>query len=347
MLNFADISLHPACLTVTFPFCKFSLGRCPSIFIPSRPTDLCPVQAVLSYILLQGQYPEFIFLNDDRFPVFGLGFSFHFRAHGSEGGVGIMWDYLFQLQSWSCNFGSCDWDPRGNHSEDGVLVIPGFCSLHRYISHIRLIVCDFHSIFHTFCPPLFCVFSLSLNFLLFSSPPNPCPLPPPSISWVMTSGLCVQVSIKICIMSIQRGQRPQEIMVLIPECLWLADHPALDMRVPEICWWLAYRINRAVECLVYKHDTEVQRSEVQLNWPVLAQPQEDASMPVSSVNTDCKGVALQVCLGSAPEEGTLPVVKQAFRDSIWGLSIPRPRFNNLAPSQPTQDWILFGPMSEF
>lgn len=58
-----NLWIQRAYITIQFPSYKFSMGHCPSLFIPARDTDLCPVKALSAYIQLHGSQPGPLFLD--------------------------------------------------------------------------------------------------------------------------------------------------------------------------------------------------------------------------------------------------------------------------------------------
>lgn len=68
MLRLSDVSVQASHVSITFPSYKFSLGHCPTVFIPASSTDLCPVKALFRYLSLRGTQPGVLFLDDDGQP---------------------------------------------------------------------------------------------------------------------------------------------------------------------------------------------------------------------------------------------------------------------------------------
>lgn len=68
-LRFEDVTVHSNCISIRFPSFKFSQGRCPMVFIPSKSSVLCPVEALLAYIRLRGSASGFLFRDSDGHPV--------------------------------------------------------------------------------------------------------------------------------------------------------------------------------------------------------------------------------------------------------------------------------------
>lgn len=68
-LQLANLNLQSRFLSLSFTSFKFSAGRAPSIFIPSRPPAICPVQAMHAYIALRGQEPGPLFSDEGGRPL--------------------------------------------------------------------------------------------------------------------------------------------------------------------------------------------------------------------------------------------------------------------------------------
>lgn len=62
-LQLADVRSQDAHLVIRFPTYKFSLGRCPVIFIPARPGPICPVRLLRNYPQIRGMVPGPLFLD--------------------------------------------------------------------------------------------------------------------------------------------------------------------------------------------------------------------------------------------------------------------------------------------
>lgn len=63
-----NICIQPTYISIDFPSYKFSLGRCPTVFIPALDSDLCPVKALTAYLQLRGSRPGLLFANSDGSP---------------------------------------------------------------------------------------------------------------------------------------------------------------------------------------------------------------------------------------------------------------------------------------
>lgn len=64
-----DVSVYAKFIYIRFSSYKFSLGRCPCIFIPAQSSSLCPVSALIHYLNLRGPAPGYLFLGEDRAPI--------------------------------------------------------------------------------------------------------------------------------------------------------------------------------------------------------------------------------------------------------------------------------------
>lgn len=67
-LQWEDITLHSGYVAVQFPSYKFSLGRCPSVYLPARSSVLCPVKALAKFIQIRGFSPGSFFRDECGFP---------------------------------------------------------------------------------------------------------------------------------------------------------------------------------------------------------------------------------------------------------------------------------------
>lgn len=88
-----NVRLQPAYITIQFPSYKFSTGRCPSVFIPSQDSDLCPVKALSSYVRLRGSRPGPLFLYPNGDPCLIPPLPCSLIQSGVCCGFDSSWDY--------------------------------------------------------------------------------------------------------------------------------------------------------------------------------------------------------------------------------------------------------------
>lgn len=121
-LQLSDVALHSNHISITFRSFKFSQGRCPTVFVPVRDLDLCPVRALQAYLIRRVSGGSLLFLDESRRPYSTSSFrkllrlivssvglrdagitphSFHVGAAMTAAAVGIPVETIQCMRRWS------------------------------------------------------------------------------------------------------------------------------------------------------------------------------------------------------------------------------------------------------